>query len=203
MSATKSTASMTVEAAAPTETPRRRTRRGQKRLAFQVPKAMPLPIKALWDAASEEQRSLAHRTATAILATWLGKSSREAAAKELGLSAIRVWQLSQQAVCGLVVGCLRQPRYRGRPPKDGMHPGIEDGAALRKKVMLLERELDASRRLIEVMRDLPGNRGRALDSESEAKHERGRGGTKGRAARADDGAAARAGGPEADLGSGP
>jgi hypothetical protein len=163
---------------------------------------MPLPIKALWDAASEEQRVLAHRTATAILATWLGKSSREAAAKELGLSAIRVWQLSQQATCGLVVGCLRQPRYRGRPPKDAMHPGLEDAAALRKKVMMLERELDASRRLIGVMRDLPGNRGRALDSESEAKHERGRGGTRGRSARAADGGSTRAGGTTAPPGAG-
>ena len=201
MSATKSTTT-TVELAAPKEPARRRTRRGQKRLAFQVPKAMPLPIKALWEAASEEQRSQAHRTATAILATWLGRTSREAAAKELGLSAIRVWQLSQQATCGLVVGCLRQPRYRGRPPKDALHPGIEDAAALRKKVMMLERELDASRRLIEVMRDLPGNRGRALAPESEAKHERGRKGAKGRAARADDGVPARAGGTQAPPGAG-
>jgi hypothetical protein len=163
---------------------------------------MPLPIKTLWEAASEEQRTIAHRTATAILSTWLGKTSREAAAKELGLSAIRLWQLSQQATCGLVVGCLRQPRFRGRPPADALHPGFEGAGMLRKKILLLERELDASRRLIEVMRDLPGNRGRALAPESEARHERSRGGTNGRAARADDGAAARAGGTQAPAGEG-
>ena len=199
MSAKKSTVSMSVETAA---TPRRRTRRGRKRLVFQVPSKMPLPIKALWEAASEEQRSMAHRTATAILATWLGKTSREAAARELGLSAIRVWQLSQQATCGLVVGCLRQPRFRGRPPADALHPGIEGATALRTKVMLLERELDASRRLIEVMRDLPGNRGRALAPESEAKHERGRAGAKRRAARAADDASAGGAGTEAHPGAG-
>ena len=198
MSATKSTAST----AATSTTNPRRTRRGQKRLVFQVPAKMPLPIKTLWEAATDEQRTMAHRTATAILSTWLGRTSREAAAKELGLSAIRLWQLSQQATCGLVVGCLRQPRFRGRPPKDALHAGVEGTSALRKKIMVLERELDASRRLIEVMRDLPGNRGRALGSESEAKHERGREGPRRRAARAADGASARAGGTEAPRGAG-
>src|SRR5439155_17135877 len=84
-STARSTASETVEtrgeAAAPGATVPRRHRRGRKRLAFQVPSKMPLPIKTLWEAASEEQRAIAHRTATAILSTWLGKTSREAAAK--------------------------------------------------------------------------------------------------------------------------
>jgi hypothetical protein len=124
---------------------------------------MPLPVKVLWQSASEEERVRAHRTATAILATWLGKSTREEAAKELGLSAVRLWQLSQQAVSGLVVGCLRQPRFRGRPPKDGGGPYGEGVGVLRKRIEDLERELDGSRRLVEVMKDLPGNRGRTLD----------------------------------------
>ena len=196
MRAKKSTTAATSTEATTT---RRRTRRSQKRLAFQVPKQMPLPIKTLWEAASEEQRSRAHVTATAILSAWLGKTTREAAAKELGISAVRLWQISQQATCGLVVGCLRQPRFRGRPPADALHPGFESATALRKRIMMLERELDASRRLIEVMRDLPGNRGRSLAAEGEATHERGRV-ARGLAARAADGAAAGAGCTQAPAG---
>ena len=91
----------------------------------------------------------------AILKTWLGKARREEAAKDLGLSGVRFWQLSQQAVSGLVVGCLRQPRFRGRPPKVLSDEGA---GALAKRIALLERELDASRRLIEVLKELPGVR---------------------------------------------
>lgn len=176
----------------------RRHRQGLKRLKFQVPTKMPLPVKALWQGASAEEQARAHRTATAILATWLGKGSREAAAKELGLSAVRLWQLSQQAVCGLVVGCLRQPRFRGRPPQDGYGLVGEGVGALRKRIADLERELDGSRRLVAVMKDLPGNRDRALDTGSATSHgqvgrrRRGAG-----AAGADDGVAAPPGGVEA------
>jgi hypothetical protein len=118
---------------------------------------MPRPVRALWQGASAPERETAHKTAVAILRTWLGKTTREEAARELGLSAVRLWQLSQQAVCGLVVGCLRQPRYRGRPPAAGSlgEPSLGE---LRGKISHLERELDASRRLIEVLKDLPGNR---------------------------------------------
>lgn len=139
----------------------RRPRRGLKRTRFQVPGKMPLPLRALWNLASEEERARAHRTAAAILATWLGKTRREEAASELGLSAVRLWQLSQQAVCGLVVGCLRQPRFRGGRPKEGGGLFGEGVGVLRKKIEDLERELDASRRLVDVMKDLPGHRARA------------------------------------------
>jgi hypothetical protein len=131
---------------------------------------MPMPVRALWQAASEDEKKTAHTTATAILRTWLGKGTREEAAKELGLSAVRLWQLSQQAVCGLVVGCLRQPRYRGRPPKGGYGPYSEGVGALRRRIAELERELDGSRRLIEVMKELPGNRDRALGAEDAQGH---------------------------------
>src|SRR5262245_53884081 len=90
--ATTTKATAPVSATADVEAPRRR-RRGLKRLTFQVPKKMPLPLKALWDAAPVEQQATAHRTATGVLATWLGKKRREEIAKELGISAIRLWQI--------------------------------------------------------------------------------------------------------------
>jgi hypothetical protein len=132
-------------------------------LKFQVPAKVALPVRALWQAASEEQRVQAHRTAVAVLSTWLGKSSREAAARDLGLSPIRFWQLSQQAVSGLVAGCLRQPRFRGRAPKGlGLEP--EGVGVLRRRILELERELDGARRLIEVLKDLPGHRAASAGS---------------------------------------
>jgi hypothetical protein len=97
----------------------------------------------------------------------LGKASRDEVAKELSLSAVRVWQLSQQAVCGLVVGCLRQPRYRGRPPQRVSEEGVSE---LRKKIAFLERELDASKRLIELLRAMPGQRGEEALPSGELAH---------------------------------
>src|SRR5688572_20600039 len=103
---------MTTTKAAPEPVPEAkmaRSRLGLKRTQFQVPGKMPVPLKVLWRGASPSQQEAAHRTAVAVLKTWLGKARREEAAKELGLSGVRFWQLSQQAVSGLVVGCLRQP----------------------------------------------------------------------------------------------
>jgi hypothetical protein len=71
---------------------------------------------------------------------------------------VRLWQLSQQAVCGLVVGCLRQPRYRPRRGGQESEPKDEAAGELKKKIEGLERELDGAKRLIEVLRELPGNR---------------------------------------------
>jgi hypothetical protein len=106
---------------------------------------------------------------------WLGKVTREEAATELGLSTLRLWQLSQQAVAGLVAGCLKQPRFRrGRSPA-GEAP--EEGVGvLRKKIAALERELDSARRLIGILKDLPVPRAAAAAPSAE----RGDGGSRGR-----------------------
>lgn len=134
----------------------RRARRGLKRTRFQVPQRVPVPVRALWQAASEEERRKAHEVATTVLKTWLGKMSREEGAKELSMTGLRFWQLSQQAVAGLVAGCLRQPRFRGRVDLGG---GEEVPVALlKRRVATLEREVEAGRRLIDLLRELPGHR---------------------------------------------
>src|SRR5688572_19158960 len=99
--------SATGEAAAPRP---RRMRTGLKRTRFDVPKRMPLPIKTLWESASEEERARAHRTAVEVLCAWLGKATRAEAAARLSIPPLRFWQLSQQAVSGMVAGLLHQPR---------------------------------------------------------------------------------------------
>jgi hypothetical protein len=91
-----------------------------------------------------------------VLKPWLGKASREEAARELGVPALRFWQLSQQALAGLVAGCLTQPRFRGRVRLD---TGEEATAVeLKRRIHVLEREVEAGRRLIELLRELPGHR---------------------------------------------
>lgn len=171
----------------------RRERAGLKRLQFQVPAKTPLPVRALWRAASEEERMAAHKTAVAVLSTWLGKMRREEAARTLGLTPIRFWQLSQQAVSGLVAGCLKQPRFRGRVPAGGFyaHEGV---GAMRLKIKGLERELEGARRLIEVLKELPGNRASGRATGQGTGHGRGREAGAARAApEAQRGAAAVAG----------
>jgi len=111
-------------------------------------------VKALWAAATPEAQAKAHRAATAILRTWLGKATREEAAKELELTPLRFWQLSQQAVAGLVAGLLHQPRFRGSAvPGDA--PAEESAGVLRRRITALERELDGARRLIGLLKELP------------------------------------------------
>src|SRR5262245_35556764 len=88
----------------------RRRRTGKKRLVFSVPHTMPVPVRALWEAATEEERTRAHGLVVAILGNWLGKVNREEAAVSVGLAPVRFWQQCQAALAGMLAGVLRQPR---------------------------------------------------------------------------------------------
>lgn len=94
----------------------------------------------------------AHRQATVILAHWLGKKSKQEAAEELEVKPLRIWQLSQMAVSGMVAGLLKQPRQgRARAvtcPEDGP-------ILLRKRIHQLESEVKGMERLVQLIRDLP------------------------------------------------
>lgn len=91
-----------------------------------------------------------------MLAYWLGKMDKGQAAKELGVSELRIWQLSQQALSGMAAGLLRQPRTRRvfTLPKDPE----SDPSALRKKIAALTKELAGATRLIELLKELPAHR---------------------------------------------
>src|SRR5262245_50437272 len=146
----------TLSSAEPTR--RRRVRTGLKRTKFQVPTKMPLGVRDLWRAASEEEKLSAHRRATVMLEAWLGKLSRLEAATALELAPLRFWQLSPQAVAGMVVGCLRQPRARrGRP---SLLEEPQGASALKGRIVQLEKELAGAQRLIEILKELPSNRER-------------------------------------------
>ena len=87
----------------PRATPRpRRVRTGRKRSVFQPPARQAWPVRGLWEAAPEEQRREAHQTSMLILAYWLGKKSKLQVAEELKVKPLRVWQLSQLALSGML-----------------------------------------------------------------------------------------------------
>lgn len=133
-----------------------RTRRGKKRLVFQPPRNSPSSVRGLWETASPEERSRAHTTCVSILAMWLGRKSRHQVATELSLPPLRVWQLSQAAVSGMLAGLLKQPR--GHKKGLNMEPSEEDPRVLKAKIAELEEENDSLRRMVEVLRNLPAAR---------------------------------------------
>ena len=134
----------------------KRKRRGRKRANFRVPEKMPISVRALWQHANEEEQKLAHQTCATILEYWLGRASKADVMERLQLPALRVWQLSQQALSGMLAGLLKQPRMRGNKamPKDP----ADDPKAMKKKIAQLERELKLSQDLIALLRQLPSHR---------------------------------------------
>ena len=132
----------------------RRSRRSRKRTRFGVPQHPAKSVKALWQEASPKDREEAHRLGMAILETWLGKRSRLDVAQELKMPVLRVWQLSQQAVSGMLAGLLIQPRTRRTASMPALPPD-EDPKVLLKRIASLERELQTANRLNEVLKLLP------------------------------------------------
>src|SRR5688572_843163 len=137
-----------------TTLPAPRTRRGKKRLVFQPPRQMPSPVRALWESASTEEKARAHRSCVAILSMWLGRQTRAAVSQELELPPLRVWQLSQSALAGMLAGLLKQPRGRSKGLV-AMQSDQEDPRALKKRIAELEKENSSLRDLVEVLRNLP------------------------------------------------
>lgn len=144
--------------------PPRRLRRRTAR--FALPRQMPVAVRALWRSASREAQTVAHERAQALLALWLGTRSKAEVAAELEVTPLRVWQMSQAALCGLVCGLLPQPRTRrGREVTTMGGEAQEDPRALRRELERTRRELEVARRLIEVLRGLPGNAPRTREGE--------------------------------------
>ena len=135
---------------------RPRTRRGKKRLVFLPPRQGPRSVRSLWEAAGPEERTKAHTPCVAILSLWLGRKSRQQLAAELELPPLRVWQLSQAALAGMLAGLLKQPRGRGKGLN--MEPSEDDPRVLKKKIAELEEENRSLRGLVELLRNLPAAR---------------------------------------------
>ena len=133
---------------------RRRTRTVRKRVSFKTPPRPAPAVKDLWRQASEEERKKAHLLCMAILEYWVGRASKEEVARRLSVPGLRVWQLSQQALSGMLAGLLRQPRRRVKVIADPANPEI-DPKPLRQRIAELEKKLARTEDLVRVLKHLP------------------------------------------------
>ncbi len=143
------------ETAEPTPNAKKtRSRKGRKRSVFQNTPRPSWPVRGLWENAPAEEKKRAHEVCMKILEYWLGKQSKAAVAKELGITPLRVWQLSQQALSGMMAGLLTQPRRRVGPEVFEGQPN-QSPTALKKRIVELEKELSRTEDLVRVLRCAP------------------------------------------------
>jgi len=141
-----------------------RTRRPGKRAHFvQVPRPAE-SVRSLLENSSEEEREQAHRLVMGILEWWLGQKKKDEVAAALGVSGLRLWQLSQRATAGMVAGLLRQPLVgvRGRPRMEDK----KELEALKKENARLKRENEDLERLLDLLKSLPASARRGTEEGS-------------------------------------
>ena len=109
-------------------------------------------VKALWKAATPEDQKKAHVLCMAMLEYWMGKKTKSEVAADLDLPPVRIWQLSQQALSGMLAGLLKQPRQR-----TSVVPQMGDEAPweLKKRIRDLEVKLSRTEDLVRVLRTAP------------------------------------------------
>jgi len=142
-----------------TESKKRRVPKHRRGFKISTP---PYPVRALWEMASEEERKKAHELGALLLEHWLGRLSKKELGEKIGQPPLRVWQLSQQALAGLVVGLLKQPKKppKGTPPPSSLLPE-DNPKQLRAQVLELQRQKQVLEELVEILKDLPANREQA------------------------------------------
>ena len=132
----------------------RRKRTGRKRSEFKkIPKPA-WPVRGLWESAPQEERERAHKTCMAVLEYWLGKKCKASVARDLGVSPLRVWQLSQKALSGMLAGLLAQPRTRVSPAVFEAR-GMESPAVLKRRIAELETMLNRTEDMVRILRTAP------------------------------------------------
>jgi len=158
--------------AAESEPEARPVRRRRKRTHFKIPEHTAIAVRPLWEQASDEERQRAHRYAMAILESWVGRASWDETAERLGLPPVRVHQLSQQAVSGMLAGLLKQPRRRRKvvPSADPVAPE-DDPVRLRKRIGELEAKLARTEDLVRVLQEFPWHRAGAVGANKDRKKE--------------------------------
>jgi hypothetical protein len=135
----------------------KRRRIYRKRTVFRGYPHPAIPVRGLWEQATDEEKQTAHRQCMAILEYWLGKRSKQEIAGRLGVPSLRVWQMSQQALSGMLAGLLRQPKKRAKVTLPPACPE-EDPKRLTEKIRELEKKLAHTEDLVRVLKDLPWSR---------------------------------------------
>ena len=145
----------------------RRTRRSRKRLNFRPPQHFPRGVRELWTSATAVEQEKAHQACTRILALWLGRKPMPEVASELSIPPLRVWQLSQQALAGMMAGLLHQPRARRRRSLEAtMAEQEEDPSALRKQLAQKDKRIAEQEELIRLLTELPKLRSESPKSDA-------------------------------------
>jgi hypothetical protein len=137
--------------------PSSRRPRQPRKPRVKMPSPPPVAMRSLWEWATAAQKEQAHQTAACLMEYWLGQATKQEIARRLGLPPLRVWQLSQQAISGMVVGLLNQPKIRGTQNEPAPDP-LNDPKQLQKKIKQLETQVHSQERLICWLRELPGVR---------------------------------------------
>jgi hypothetical protein len=161
----KSTEAASADGASPVTGRRRRT--GKKRLKFGPPAKFPRGVRELWQSATAEEQEKAHRACTLILSMWLGKRRREEVAGELAIPPLRVWQLSQQGLAGMLSGLLRQPRPRRAAKETTMSERDDDPRVLKQRLAEQDKQLANQQELIRLLTSLPKPRSAPSESATE------------------------------------
>jgi hypothetical protein len=141
---------------APQPAPKRSKRAGKRKSGFRMD-TPPFPIRAIWELASPEERKKGHEMGILMLEHWLGRMTRKELGQKLELPPLRVWQMSQQALAGMVVGMMAQPK---RPPKGTLMASEkkqekDELKTLRKEYAALKVDNQRLTELLEILRDLP------------------------------------------------
>jgi hypothetical protein len=126
----------------------------RKRVVFKKPPPPAIPVRGLWEHASEEDRERSHITCMAILEYWLGRATKQEIAERLEVTPLRVWQLSSQALSGMLAGLLHQPRRRGKVPSAAADPR-NDPVVLKRRIAELEEKLSRTEDLVRLLKELP------------------------------------------------
>jgi len=121
-------------------------------------------VRELWQSAAASEQESAHRACVQILSMWLGKRTRAAVASELSIPSLRVWQLSQQALSGMLAGLLRQPRPRRRVEETTMEERADSPSAMKRRIADLEKDLATQRDLLQLIASVPKPRSGPPDS---------------------------------------
>jgi hypothetical protein len=97
---------------------------------------------------------------------WMGQATKKQIAEKLNLPPIRIWQLSQQATCGMVVGLLTQPKTRSQMKNSCLDP-LNDPKLLHAQITKLEKQVATQQRLIEWLREMPSYEAMKLMKETQ------------------------------------
>lgn len=75
-----------------------------------------ISVRGLWKMATEEEQQNAKRLGIKIIQEWTNQISKSQAAKDLKMTPVRYWQLSNQAIAGMLAGLLDSTRLKRKNP---------------------------------------------------------------------------------------